>query len=279
MLHAIPKPQLSFSCDQDWRKMKATERGRFCDACSHDVLDLTKHSQADLNKIINQSNGHVCGIVLPEQVRQPNFWEKSWRNVRWWRRFAFCLLAVFGTALFTVSTSYATKAVNHVHRVAYNSLMNATGGPFFIKGQVVDSNGQAMTGCNVYLELGDELISGTAADIDGYFELKIDANLIDDWDSVVLKASYIGYEKLDFTDFHFGEDNILHVNFVMDIQPVTLGEGNGSGVTIPGVTIIARQELVGVIVNDYWDIELKSPDTRIPNTDRQTRVNFYEEDF
>ena len=52
---SIPEP-----CHEDWSKMTPTEKGRYCKACSKEVIDFTHFSNEALHKRITQGES-LCG--------------------------------------------------------------------------------------------------------------------------------------------------------------------------------------------------------------------------
>ncbi len=58
----IPEP-----CHEDWAKMTATEKGKFCDVCTKEVVDLTSKTDEELVKILTKSK-NACGRVKKSQL-------------------------------------------------------------------------------------------------------------------------------------------------------------------------------------------------------------------
>jgi TonB family protein len=63
------KPTLTFSCPEDWDKMKIGLISRHCENCKRDVIDFTKMSKPEiLETLLSQRNGHVCGRFYKSQL-------------------------------------------------------------------------------------------------------------------------------------------------------------------------------------------------------------------
>ncbi len=58
----IPEP-----CHEDWAKMTVTEKGKFCDVCTKEVVDLTSKADEELVKILTKSK-NTCGRVKKSQL-------------------------------------------------------------------------------------------------------------------------------------------------------------------------------------------------------------------
>ena len=58
----IPEP-----CHEDWAKMTATQKGKFCSVCTKEVFDLTSKTDEELVKILTE-NKNTCGRVKKSQL-------------------------------------------------------------------------------------------------------------------------------------------------------------------------------------------------------------------
>ena len=61
---SIPEP-----CHEDWAKMTATEKGKFCAVCTKEVIDFTSKSDEELVKILS-ANKNTCGRVKKSQLNR-----------------------------------------------------------------------------------------------------------------------------------------------------------------------------------------------------------------
>lgn len=96
----IPEP-----CSEKWEQMHPTERGAFCAACSKNLYDFTKMTDAQITDVIRNSNEKVCGrfrndqLVPPQQL--PAVTISAMRNAPQVRQFLYVLWMVFGLSLFS----------------------------------------------------------------------------------------------------------------------------------------------------------------------------------
>lgn len=61
---SIPEP-----CHEDWAKMTATEKGKFCSVCTKEVIDFTTKTDEELVKILS-ANKNTCGRVKKSQLNR-----------------------------------------------------------------------------------------------------------------------------------------------------------------------------------------------------------------
>ncbi|HEY1045505.1 MAG TPA: hypothetical protein VGF79_03640 [Bacteroidia bacterium] len=84
---SIPKP-----CHENWDKMSAAEKGRFCDVCSKTVMDFTQMKTNEIITYISKSNETVCGrvntrtLMIPEEGAKRNYFKQA---------FSFLFFSVF----------------------------------------------------------------------------------------------------------------------------------------------------------------------------------------
>lgn len=106
---SIPKP-----CHEDWNKMTPNEKGAFCMKCAKTVVDFTTKTAEEIkNTLLEQSGKKVCGRFKSEQLSSPpptNFnlnipLYLLPKNLSRTRAFAIALFFVFGTSLFSCTTS------------------------------------------------------------------------------------------------------------------------------------------------------------------------------
>ena len=59
---SIPEP-----CHEDWNEMTPTEKGRFCDQCTKEVVDFTSQSDEQIIKHL-EHNDKLCGRFRASQL-------------------------------------------------------------------------------------------------------------------------------------------------------------------------------------------------------------------
>ena len=63
--------KLQTPCSESWENMTPNEKGRFCDSCSKNVIDLTKMSISEITTIMKQSDGSICARINQRQLDMP----------------------------------------------------------------------------------------------------------------------------------------------------------------------------------------------------------------
>lgn len=102
----VPKP-----CHEDWNAMIPSDRGRFCNACTTQVVDFTNMSTDEIRDYLNK-NTNVCGRFKNEQLESVIIQiPKSvlFSQVHFHKMFMLALLISMGTSLFSCQNSNGTK--------------------------------------------------------------------------------------------------------------------------------------------------------------------------
>ena len=102
----VPKP-----CHEDWNAMIPSDRGRFCNACTTQVVDFTKMSSDEIRDYLSK-NTNVCGRFKNEQldsviIQIPK--SVIFSQVHFHKMFMLALLISMGTSLFSCQNSNGTK--------------------------------------------------------------------------------------------------------------------------------------------------------------------------
>lgn len=104
-------------CHEEWNAMTPNEKGAFCGKCCKTVIDFTKKTAEEITSIIKNANENsICGRFLSKQIVEPqqhlipltqnlSTINKSHFRIR---SFAIATFIVFGTTLFSCSTTKNT---------------------------------------------------------------------------------------------------------------------------------------------------------------------------
>jgi hypothetical protein len=55
-------------CPKKWTDLQGEGRERYCDVCRKSVRALDQYSQAELDQVWRESDGHVCGLLTEESA-------------------------------------------------------------------------------------------------------------------------------------------------------------------------------------------------------------------
>ncbi len=90
-------------CDESWDNMHKVSGGRFCDLCSKKVVDLTLLSNSEILKILDQSEGTICGHISRSRLQKPLINIEEKKNTPYQKRMVFSKFAA-GLSLATTLT-------------------------------------------------------------------------------------------------------------------------------------------------------------------------------
>ena len=124
----IPEP-----CHEDWNKMRPNEHGVFCGSCQKTVVDFSKMGDQQIKDyFLQKSDQKTCGRFSSKQLKKPIAIEQSlneWNTqLSPLRKFAAALFLVFGTGLFSCTTT--TGQI--VGEIAIDTLKNSLENEMFI---------------------------------------------------------------------------------------------------------------------------------------------------
>ncbi len=135
---SIPKP-----CSEDWDKMTAQEKGRFCATCSKTVVDFTEKTPAEIVAILQNPSGKMCGRFRPDQLRSyplPEtvpFSNPEFRRHFSWQKWAAMLSALVvwqGTPAFSQKMETPQSQINF-----QKNTRNENPTEWILRGRVEDS--------------------------------------------------------------------------------------------------------------------------------------------
>lgn len=178
----IPTP-----CHEDWSAMNPTERGRHCEVCAKEVVDLRNYSDQDLQQFFRTKGSQtVCGRVHPSQLRQP-----AQRLLRGSLSLAVAGLAGIGTL--TAQTPDAKAPGTTIH-LQDQQPTSETQQLQVLKGRLTDrETGEPLLFANIAFYEGKTILKGITTDIKGYFEVTLPASVFIN-PNVIVECSYVGYE-------------------------------------------------------------------------------------
>ncbi len=179
-------------CHESWQNMTTTQNGKFCEACSKEVIDFTRLSSSSILNHVSQSES-LCGRFYKHQLEQTYTTQKESSFWQW-------AILSLGLSAFIPQASQAqvAKQSNQIEvptaiseRNQNAARQNPMQDSITIQGKVLDNYGEDVIGATIRLQ-GTQI--GTITDIDGKFSLTIPQNLVDQ--NTALVISFIGYENI-----------------------------------------------------------------------------------
>lgn len=176
----VPKP-----CHENWNRMTATQKGKFCNSCNKEVIDFTKLTDLEItNKISKGSN--ICGRFKEAQLdRDLNILQKS--NISKVVA-SLALVSVISVTepIIPQTNIQAIEVVNKQGEIVFIS-KNSKEKFITIKGNIRDKSG-SLPSVSILLK---ESNIGVETDFDGNFSIKIPNKKRK---SIILIISYLGYK-------------------------------------------------------------------------------------
>jgi len=186
----IPKP-----CHEDWNKMNATEKGKFCGVCAKEVIDFTSNSDEEIVKHFT-NHGNTCGRFHETQLNRKLIVDRKKRN-HWLSYAASFLLPI---TLFsqevkkepsktpkTVQTNpknFKSLQIGSLHKQGEVSRV-IQNDSITVSGTITDDTGLPLPATAISVK-GTSY--GVAADFNGNYSIKVKKN-------DVLVISYVGFES------------------------------------------------------------------------------------
>ena len=101
----------TFACAENWDKMSTTEKGKFCEVCTKEVIDFTTLSKNEIIAVFKKNNFQaLCARAYSTQLNTIYF-EDSLENVSWnlpfWQKFLLVFLVCFGPEFLNVNLVFA----------------------------------------------------------------------------------------------------------------------------------------------------------------------------
>lgn len=215
----IPKP-----CHENWNTMTQQEKGRHCDVCSKVVVDFTKKSPVEVNTIMAQAEGSVCGNFNIDQLNK-EAQMKVFKNPLnlFNRNFKYFAMSVFGFFAINKKSEAQMKGKVAIRGdVAPYEYDNTNKVITTLHGSILKHDGKPAGGSTIRLVSGGKEIGTTIAIANGSYSIKIQpGKIVDKKINVFVDNDY--YESKSITDLAITKpENKL--NITLDEMYMMLGE-------------------------------------------------------
>lgn len=210
---SLPKP-----CHESWETMTSNERGKFCDACQKNVIDFTRLSDNEIVKIIEQTDGNMCGRFSKLQLGREIYFEKQHVFFPLKARLIGGLLAL---ATLQPIISYASKPNEiEVHYSFDNFPKKKTNRLDIPETPEHDTTKYAITGIAIDSLTKEPLpfvsvaiyntTQGAVTDLEGKFKMTVNGKC-------TLKISYLGYKPMtiELTEEILQKNSVITIELIM----------------------------------------------------------------
>ncbi|HYG50106.1 MAG TPA: T9SS type A sorting domain-containing protein, partial [Flavobacteriales bacterium] len=215
----IPKP-----CHENWNTMTPQEKGRLCDVCTKVVVDFTKKTPVEIDKIMNEAEGSVCGnfnVTQLNQEAQMKVFRKPTNLFN--RNFKYFAMSVFGFFALNKKAEAQLKGKvairGDVSAIDYHDTNSEV---TTLKGTISKQDGKPAGGANIKIMSGNVEIAITRANANGTYSIKIEpGKIVNRKVNVTVDHSY--YETKVVNDLYISKaENKLNVT--LDEMYMLLGE-------------------------------------------------------
>ncbi len=128
-------------CMERLEEMTPTNKGKFCDLCDREVMDLTGASEEEIEQYSGRGE---CVELTREQF-------DSLKYIHPLKRFAAAAFLVFGSSLFTINEVHGQRSRDYIPIVSEDSINQ-------LSGTVVDrKSGHILPEYHLEIEVGDSI--------------------------------------------------------------------------------------------------------------------------
>jgi hypothetical protein len=182
-------------CHENWAAMTPTDEGRFCQACTKQVVDFSTMTDQQILYYLSKSSSNICGRMGDDQLGRPLIPAAEQPKTKWWWTLLMPLLMVFDRAaaqkkpLLMKQGEVAMRPVDTARACHDRVAPVIATAHYTISGTVIDEKGVPVAGASV---MAEEWGKGTMTDSQGSYTLTADTYT----DTVNITASFIGYTSV-----------------------------------------------------------------------------------
>lgn len=215
----IPKP-----CHENWNSMTPQEKGRHCDVCSKVVVDFTQKTPVEVDKIMNEAEGSVCGNFSIDQLNH-EAQMKVFKNPNnlFNRNFKYFAMSVFGFFAFNKKAEAQMKGKVAIRGdVAPYEYENTNKEITTLSGTIKKADGKPAGGAVVVITSEGNEIGRTTAIANGAYSIKIrPGKIVNKKVNVTVNYSHVETKHVNDLTLNKPENKL---NVVLDEMYMMLGE-------------------------------------------------------
>jgi len=198
MKHQTIKINIENPCHENWDKMVAEEKGKFCLSCQKTVVDFSRMSNEEIINYFNTANGNTCGRIAKHQLNLPI---SNYRNVK--SPFFNKYIAGFLMALGFYNTGYSQETKEPTEQHTKGNMKAITNVPadkkLIVNGRIIDAKTKkGLAGAAITI-VGSDIT--TATDKNGNYSVSVPARFQNE--SLAISVYHANYESFDITGIDF----------------------------------------------------------------------------
>ncbi|MBX2827366.1 MAG: carboxypeptidase-like regulatory domain-containing protein [Flavobacteriaceae bacterium] len=230
---SVPKP-----CHEDWGKMTATEKGRFCKVCTKEVIDFTQTSDEALIKRL-QNGENLCGRFRPSQLNRKMVLERKSRNS--FLPYAASFLLPLSILSYQEARAQGGVSLSEKTEISMNIPVHTEKSIVTITGQVTDEWGNPLHDVEVLV-----LETGKSAwtDFDGNYTLQCPSGST---------LAFLHEEKLPHEVTIGTKNSVLHALLKGETEEIEIVVPHILGKIAPEVMIDGEIEVIEEYQNEKED--------------------------
>jgi hypothetical protein len=234
-------------CNEDWNKMTAVEKERFCDSCATQVMDFTTMTDQEVLRHLAAGNGSICGRIHKDQLQRA-LHDSDRKRRKGWQ----LLMAGVASLFFSVVKGNAQKKV--VREEPKSGLLTTNTSSLFtqqmqqaeitLKGKVVNAEQDALL--NGYV-LNPVSLEKILVNKQGQFVMKASEQL----DAVLVGAKGFDSRMVPISFFK-NSDTTITLNAtdttITGIGGFDKGDLSGTNIIMGGITSFEKMETKDSVV-------------------------------
>ncbi len=259
----LPEP-----CHEDWNKMDAKEKGRFCGSCEKLVIDFSKMSDTQIISYFKQYKGQsTCGHFKKTQIDRTLKEQDTPRRKLFLKELAAACFAFFLASTDAKSQNETNINQQHQSQETKNSTPN--------EGREIAINGKVKNG-NEGLSNAIISIKGTShktySSSNGIFSIHIPSTFSKNQNFITLVVEHKDFTTKEisvatsptnqFVEIDFVEDNRTFKKSVAISGTITGTVKDDTGETLPSATVVIKGTTRGTITDFDGNYSLVIPDNQ-----------------
>lgn len=205
-------------CEEKWIGMQPQTGGRYCMQCSKKVFDFTGLNDKEVFKLIEDSNGRICGRMSVSQLNRSIEIQSKKNSSKLYKALAAIFLigstvSAFATPLSSkINNSNVSKNESNYKRINLKKIktdrLNDT-----IKGQVLTEFDEPLE-ASIYVKELDLMLE---TDLEGKFIITLPEDFSSDYVSLIIEGAYheLIEKRIYKNDFHLVKKFYLKESVVL----------------------------------------------------------------